>query len=955
MRIARIELRDFGCLSGHIAFQPEGLNLWIAPNEEGKSTVAAAILEALYGPPSPRKTKKEHAQLRRLRPLNDGAFCVHLDIEVQGRRIRIERNFKQGQVRIKENGRDVTEEFRARKSTFEIGEKLLDLTREEFQKSVFVAQGEMEAIRQAGDVTRVLQRIADAQGGDRTVAEALLLLERIESNYPLQSTGKGRLKLSTEKKRLQSRVDELANDIKIVDEKRRSIRDKETELTQLHQTLSNKRKEKAHALVLCHKAELIETENKLEQNVEKQERIRRLEEEQEDLSDYASFPKERQRNLHRWLDEIERLSAEIPELETQLEGICQKMESCQERLQELGALSECTRRERDELLGLIEKLEEAEQSTYEVEQELNRERERLEEEGFHRERLEELQRSFQKLSPENRRVLRNILQTRANRAQRREQAHFQKRQQKEILQKIEDQRTKVQGIAKKVWFSGLATMVIGAAVAWISLSIVGILAGALIVIFGMVLQKWSMLRGSTEYAQARLELRQAEQMLDELEQGEQEEQSQLELLSRGLNIQSEEEVLTQFEEWQALQHEMEELQRLLSKQDDAQSIRSRLLEEAHRWCKSREIKVPQDAASPLLREILSQLDRAIEIRSRLEQLEDKKSELEAEIARRSKELQQQEEAVEQLLQESGLDSSLRGKQAREASGKAVEKAERFQQLKREIEREREQLISPEERRRLEDRKRELEEFIAHAESEWSEEWINYKPDGDSIFYQRQLENLDREIEELQKKISCLEDDLRDIQKETRKLPELQRELQDVQRSLRRAEQVEMAISIARETLEHISTEVHEIWAEHLNEFAVKAFQEILPHYGEPHFEKDLRLTFVHSETGQRVDASEDNSPPRLSGGTLEQLYFIIRAAVADFLSRGESKPPLILDEPFPHSHDERFLKGMKFLAERLAQDRQVIVFSCHKIRHQWLIEQAPELQEHIHLVEFHKQ
>ena len=63
---------------------------------------------------------------------------------------------------------------------------------------------------------------------------------------------------------------------------------------------------------------------------------------------------------------------------------------------------------------------------------------------------------------------------------------------------------------------------------------------------------------------------------------------------------------------------------------------------------------------------------------------------------------------------------------------------------------------------------------------------------------------------------------------------------------------------------------------------------------------------------------------QLSQGTLEQIYFALRMAVADLLYAEDY--PIILDETFAYYDDTRLERAMAWLAE---SGRQVLLFTCH--------------------------
>ena len=66
------------------------------------------------------------------------------------------------------------------------------------------------------------------------------------------------------------------------------------------------------------------------------------------------------------------------------------------------------------------------------------------------------------------------------------------------------------------------------------------------------------------------------------------------------------------------------------------------------------------------------------------------------------------------------------------------------------------------------------------------------------------------------------------------------------------------------------------------------------------------------------------SVDRLSEGTLEQIYFALRMAVADLLYAEDY--PIILDDTFAYYDDTRLESVIKWLSR---QKKQVIILSCH--------------------------
>ena len=75
----------------------------------------------------------------------------------------------------------------------------------------------------------------------------------------------------------------------------------------------------------------------------------------------------------------------------------------------------------------------------------------------------------------------------------------------------------------------------------------------------------------------------------------------------------------------------------------------------------------------------------------------------------------------------------------------------------------------------------------------------------------------------------------------------------------------------------------------------------------------------------------------------DQLHLALRLAISEFLSKPGNPLPLLLDDVFANSDDERARAGMRVLAETLARDHQVIMITCHRHRHEHLASLDPDV------------
>ncbi len=79
----------------------------------------------------------------------------------------------------------------------------------------------------------------------------------------------------------------------------------------------------------------------------------------------------------------------------------------------------------------------------------------------------------------------------------------------------------------------------------------------------------------------------------------------------------------------------------------------------------------------------------------------------------------------------------------------------------------------------------------------------------------------------------------------------------------------------------------------------------------------------------------------ISHGTSEQVYLLLRVAMAKHLTRGSEVSPLILDDVFVQSDSGRTVAFLDLLHE-LSSERQVILFSQEQEALSWARERLHE-------------
>ena len=201
------------------------------------------------------------------------------------------------------------------------------------------------------------------------------------------------------------------------------------------------------------------------------------------------------------------------------------------------------------------------------------------------------------------------------------------------------------------------------------------------------------------------------------------------------------------------------------------------------------------------------------------------------------------------------------------------------------------------------------------------------------YYENQLTGLQERAKNLHEHQSRLLMKRSDIIQLKRRLFEIEDELEYLNIHKKRAETYRRSVMKAIEIIEELSRDRYRIWAERLNQETTEIFKSITGKDREIIFEKNLN--FRITSDGRELTSQELNT--FLSGGAIEQLFLSIRITIAKHVCPHISLP-LILDEPFAHADDRRFLNAMRFLIEVVSKERQVIIFSCHKRRHRLIKE-----------------
>lgn len=204
-------------------------------------------------------------------------------------------------------------------------------------------------------------------------------------------------------------------------------------------------------------------------------------------------------------------------------------------------------------------------------------------------------------------------------------------------------------------------------------------------------------------------------------------------------------------------------------------------------------------------------------------------------------------------------------------------------------------------------------------------------DGQRRDRRRELDEANDTARRLQSNVGAAVDAYR------REVPVLREDLRKLDDELAKAERFGAAIATAREVLAEVAEESHRRWAVALNDTASTILSELSRGYGDLRFDDALDFTIVHKDDCRTLEQVDIDA--RLSTGAKDQVYLAVRLAFCQELSDDGEPIPVLLDDPFLAADDSRFAIGMGYLAETLAQGRQVLVLSCSEHRHELLTKQ----------------
>ncbi|MBI5708835.1 MAG: AAA family ATPase [Candidatus Eisenbacteria bacterium] len=947
MKLLRLKADGFGPLRGEYPFDPDKVTLVVDRNETGKSSLLSAVGAALYGLEGDKRSHRVLTPLERWRPWDGGSYRVELEFENDGERFTVRRDFERGTVEVwNARGQEVTPEFREGKDDFPVGKKLFGLDVAEFEKCALVRQHELDLVvpadekaRRATTLHARLENAADTRGGDTNAAEALQVLEGAARKYTcaeLEFTGTVEtaiqrldLKLGTLGTELNTLEHDLAQASGPLAELARLADEEQVSRTALDRLEAERRAGAAAEL----KRALAE--------IEEQERaLARLRAEAEPLAAAAHLPANAEADLRETI-------ARHAEAQRNLETLEARRREEQERerreletaVESLKAYAGCGPEDADRLVALAAEVRRVAEEEGRLRGAMGGLRETLTAKGYEPARIEALTGRFDALDEAQQKLLAGqaqlalAYQTDVARLEAARTAHS------ETLREIDAARS-----ARRLPGLIVAALGAGAAVAggtalviqaeprvWAPL----LAGGGVLLATGLALLAGGSGARSEERETALRGLTDAQRQLNQLKTRRAESEVGLAELARALGYRDGVELMRDRNEHQRL---MEESGPVLRAQEQLSGLegRRRAAFADVRAVLDRAGGGPPDPAH--LERVAAGIRHLTAVRQRLGELDRSWSWIDDEKRVAEAAVTGLHERAVRILQSAGLAYDPEkpwAEQVQELAERAQGRA-RWQLLTDELIPQAERRLPP--APAIADLRRQLAAIEAEAGGALPEPPAGPRPGFD---IERDAKRHRELLELIQRRRADLRVEVEDVVKRANAArPELLAQQERIERALERARRFKRAVELACTSIQGVALETHRRWAEFLNRRVTQLLETVGTQVEDLRFGEDLDFS-VKLWNGQQI--ARGKAVLQLSAGARDQLWLAIRLAISEYLSRPGCPLPLLMDDVFATSDDERARAGMRLLIEYFARQHQVILATCHRHRHEKLAALDPEL------------
>jgi uncharacterized protein YhaN len=188
--------------------------------------------------------------------------------------------------------------------------------------------------------------------------------------------------------------------------------------------------------------------------------------------------------------------------------------------------------------------------------------------------------------------------------------------------------------------------------------------------------------------------------------------------------------------------------------------------------------------------------------------------------------------------------------------------------------------------------------------------------------QRQRETLQQEIHAKEQMLAILQERVAARLQGLPPLAEIEEDIALVEAEVAGLEKARESLELARDFIAQAAQKLHRDYAPRLNEFLGR-------HLGKLTNGRYTSALVDPTDFSVRLQGASISSPvslTRLSLGTVEQVYLLLRAAVVEIFAQNGESIPLMLDDPLVHADSRRMANALQIL-DVLAESHQIFYFT----------------------------
>ncbi|MFO7966775.1 MAG: AAA family ATPase [Archaeoglobaceae archaeon] len=902
MIIEKLRVKSHGKINDLELELSPNLNVIYGENEAGKSTLQNFILCMLYGPLRLElKTKKFEEPAYNKKPWNGGSWGGHLIFKLNdGDRYELIRDFDRKRVQVSDEfGKDKTNDFgKKRNSEVTVCDELLGVDKNIFRDTVFISQDKVDSLSDKDSLRSKIQSIVASGSEDSSSRPAISKLDNtLESIGTERATRKLLGGLIYQLRELEDELgesEETFNEMKGKMEELQDLRNELGKLTEEEERLENQRLLKKKEEIEAKLSELDKIQRRvdelhstlsekdvveigeedfqkaLEANTQINNNQSRLKELQEKVEELNSELDDLKRE-HSDLGEVGEIIDELEQLHTNFRIKASEVKNTSQKLSDLQEKKDGISSQLDELSDFSTVTEEDKDSVYEYET-----RKQYHEEWF-----------------------------------------------KAKQERIEADKEKLRGLeasqrnSRVISAIALVSGVLLSSIYFLGFNVVLLPAGVLLIAFSLIYFQISSKKEEISSLEEKIGQAQHEVGSTEFE-------DPLTPLFEKLNVNDRKEFLDKYNRYHQYKQEIGRLDKEI---DDLTSQRDASVDEIKEYLQQ-------------INQSLSKIEKSLEIPED-DHLIEKIDELDSEISKVIQNLKEVESVNRKVKEKQnlldGYNSEFKSVESNiqgyiDEINVLLEKYgfENFEELRRAYNTYLESSDERKELETLEARRSGLlgDNTVEELRSKW-EELKDIQVDEEER-PERPLEEIEQELEDMKSRVSRTRESIKGIEGGITSMESKYRPVQDIEEEIEEFKQRIDDLSFKKEALEKAKTVMEEAERDFTKNFVRLLNQKICPiaqsitsKYDDVRVNDELEIHVRDPDYSRFVECCY------LSRGAVDQLYFILKVAIAEMLGKGSEPLPLVLDEVFANYDPNRLERAMNFLLE-LSSYTQVILFTCQK-------------------------